>query len=843
MYTSRQRPHNLWLGGNQPSSPLLPSPHSASFHRDAGSAFPSSRSPNTISGSFAHVIADLKNRVVDYKTTGLNQLGPLRLFDLLCVRKGALVREFHVYLFQDALVCISEEKKTGIRSIFSSGSSVRSSDSGTSGGGRGILKLKGRIYIRHVRKVVDSSVKGELSLTITMEDEHIDSFILTFQDRGSHETWRSNLNRLIDETKQGRNPLGSAGKVAKLMGNEVPASAVSAGKGFSPSSATSGAFSVLGVTFGDLVSPSSSGTSGTPATPAFSPTSPAVGAREPTAGDLAFAQPIAPMHTPVDLVIILSLPAPTSTTSIPLKVRLIRSSIAFVLALLGPHDRVSLIACVMGSNGTARKTPFLNTTRYESRKRLEAFVDSLGTGRFEDDEYQVQVGQEEKYDVVTAVNVALDVVLQRKAKNPLTGMVLISDTSDGIKRAQMDLVTARLDAANTPVHAVGYGQSHDPSPLWMISNHTNGTYTFVKEWYHLRDSLAGVVGGLMSVALTNMKLHLNCRENDFGVAKVSGAPQAIVSTNGKDVDIELRELRHGEVRKILVELDFDAGSISPTARRNSRGSRAGSGDSGDFPSSDHSHRQVGPGSSHKSPSFTVEQSLRGLGLDTLSVNDANALRDVVYEDALIDEVPVTDIDCSFHDPAAGRSVARLAHPILLTVALLPDSVALPFPPTDPTIVLRRMELLASEMITRALLIASRKNFTHAARLLRETKRIIQTILDNLRRSPGNADGAHKKASQLQLVLEGLSGVIQDVDMLLDGLEEHKEMFERDYRNSSAQQVRRRASLQGSALIGVQAVVLRSQKSWTARTPTERRYCTNEVQQIIHLSGEWSTTRS
>jgi len=798
-YTPRSRPLDMSITSQDvPSPPLPPSPRSAASHQGSTSETPSRKAPAITPGPFAHVIADLKNRAVDYRTSGLDQLGPLRLFDLLCVRKASLVREFHVYLFQEALICISEEKKTGIRSIFSSSSSVRSSESGASGNGRGILKLKGRIYIRHVRKVLDSSTRGEVSLTITMEDKNVESFILTFQDHGSHETWRSNLNRLVDETKHGGNAGGSSSKIAQLMGSDVPplpmSGSASGSKPFTPSSATSQGSSALGMTFGDLTSPSTSGFITTPSTSAFSPSSPMAARRDASPGDLAYLQPLAPMHTPLDLVVILSLPAPPAASYPPLKVRLIRSSIAFVLSLLGPSDRIALVACEMGYNGTVRRTPFLKTSRCESRKRLEAFVETLGTGRSENDDFEVQVGREEKNDVVTAVNVALDVVLQRKAKNTVTGMILISDTSDGIKRAQMDLVTARLDAASTPVHAIGYGKSHDPSPLWMISNHTNGTYTFVKEWYHLRDSLAGVIGGLMSVALTNMKLHLNCRENDFRVKKVSGTSQAIVSANGKDVDIELRELRHGEIREILVELDFESGSDSPDVQRYCR---AGSRDSGNSQSElSHPLNRSQPSSSgFKSPSYTIEQSLRGLGLDTLSVRDANALRDVVYEDVLIDEVPVTEVDCSFHDPAASRSVARLAHPILLTVAMLPDNTpAIPLAP-DPAIVRRRMELLASDMITRALFIASRKNFNQAARLLHETKRIIETFLNDLRESLPAGNGPWTRRDiQMQGALEGLSGTVEDVDMLLEGLEEHKELFERDHRNHFAQQVSKISTL-------------------------------------------------
>ena len=76
--------------------------------------------------------------------------------------------------------------------------------------------------------------------------------------------------------------------------------------------------------------------------------------------------------------------------------------------------------------------------------------------------------------------IALDVVLQRKARNPVTGMILVSDAADSTRRAQMDLVLARAEAANVPIHSFGYGRSHDPASLWLMSNHTSGTYTFVK---------------------------------------------------------------------------------------------------------------------------------------------------------------------------------------------------------------------------------------------------------------------------------------------------------------------------------------------------------------------------
>src|SRR5882757_8023171 len=148
---------------------------------------------------------------------------------------------------------------------------------------------------------------------------------------------------------------------------------------------------------------------------------------------------------------------------------------------------------------------------------------------------------------LTIVLIGLDVVLQRKAKNSISGMILISDTADTTRRAQMDLVLARAEAASIPIHAFGYGRSHDPASLWLISNHTSGTYTFVKDWYDLQGCIAGCVGGMMSIGLKDMKLHLKIVDGQrFKIRKLSGGPSAILHSDGKDVDIDLGELRYGE---------------------------------------------------------------------------------------------------------------------------------------------------------------------------------------------------------------------------------------------------------------------------------------------------------
>jgi hypothetical protein len=362
----------------------------------------------------------------------------------------------------------------------------------------------------------------------------------------------------------------------------------------------------------------------------------------------------------------------------------------------------------------------------------------------------------------------LDVVLQRKSRNPVAGMVLVSDAADSTRRAQMDLVLARAEAANVPIHSFGYGRSHDPASLWLMSNHTGGTYTFVSDWYDLRSCLAGCIGGMLSIGSMNMKLHMKIVDgNRFRVRKVSGGPTSIVSSDGRNVDVELGELRYGERKEMLVELELD----NSEAVRNGNARVAQRGMS------------------------ATERFNQSLGFDSLSIDDMADLTDGMM-DRMIDDVPVFEVDGAFYDPAAGKHVSRLAHPVLLTVTLHPAGGSPTRQPTgrsDTVIVRRRMELLASDMITRALVLVSRKNYPAALKIMNETKRIVHTVLQQISQSlpPPTSTGGMPRNRKEQLTLASvrvLQAILQDMQILSDALEENVDLFAHDQRNFGAQQV-------------------------------------------------------
>ena len=363
----------------------------------------------------------------------------------------------------------------------------------------------------------------------------------------------------------------------------------------------------------------------------------------------------------------------------------------------------------------------------------------------------------------------LDVVLQRKSRNHVAGMLLVSDAADSTRRAQMDLVLARAEAANVPIHSFGYGRSHDPASLWLMSNHTSGTYTFVNDWYDLRSCLAGCIGGMMSIGSMNMKLHMKVVDgNRFRIRKVSGGPSSIVASDGRNVDVDIGELRYGERKEMLVELELDN---SDALRHDSAG---------------RSQRAMN----------ATERFNQSLGLDALSIEDVADLTDGMM-DRMIDEVPIFEVDGTFYDPAASKHVSRLAHPVLLTVTLLPaggnSPARQPNVRSDTVIVRRRMELLASDMITRALVLVSRKNYPAAQKIINETKRIMHTVLQQVSQSlpPPTSNGAMVRNRKEQLTLtciRVLQAILQDLQLLSDALEENVDLFAHDQRNFGAQQV-------------------------------------------------------
>jgi hypothetical protein len=231
-----------------------------------------------------------------------------------------------------------------------------------------------------------------------------------------------------------------------------------------------------------------------------------------------------------------------------------------------------------------------------------------------------------------------------------------------------------------------------------LSTRTKASYTYVKDWMMLRECLAGVFGSLQSTSHQNVKLKLRLPEGSPAkFVKISGALHYTKRATGKDAEAALGDLRYGDKRDILVQLVI---------------------------ASDNTTQEQLP----HDPWETIVSGLEALG-GSLDAEDQRSLS--------VEEVPLIQADLVYGDLQRDGAVAQLPRPSLLAITMLPvgsrvksQSITRPASPPippHPSVVQRRMELLTSDMLTRALTLVTRGQHERAQHLLTETKSILKGL--------------------------------------------------------------------------------------------------------------------
>ncbi|KAF8751645.1 Pleckstrin homology domain [Rhizoctonia solani] len=427
-------------------------------------------------------------------------------------------------LFKEAIICVLEEKKKTLGRLLQTGSGAGSFDgsslaSGATSpgpfGSKSVLRLKGRIYIRHIKRLLDTSVAGELSLTIDMEDERLESFILIFRDHSSLENWRATIQGLVNAQRAANNI-----QIQDLV--EFGGAAQAGGKGTRARSAATtassiGADSLLHSGQRSTLSSTASSAGGGYPSYSKSPEPYVHVAPMSVPGHQCFTSP-APWTNGRYAVV--SLPPPSANPS------------TAQLKHRGPIRAGHLPSRQVR---TVRKTPFLSIGRPGSVTRLSGFIESMANPPPDNsDEFSVTSAKDEIVDVVTAVNHGTGHGPAAKKKNSISGMVLVCDASDTSRKPQMDLLMARTEAAS--LRSIRLGTARATTP----------------------DCLAGCVGGMMSIGVMNLRMHAKVLDHSrFRIKKVAGVGGAVVASSGLDVDVTLPALRFGERRELIVELELD----------------------------------------------------------------------------------------------------------------------------------------------------------------------------------------------------------------------------------------------------------------------------------------------
>ncbi|KAF2235771.1 von Willebrand and RING finger domain-containing protein [Viridothelium virens] len=581
------------------------------------------------------ITEELHSRVENWHGLDFSRFGKLRLHGAVRVGKDRQSwQELECYLFSDMLICV-KEKKPQAQSNWDGGESDVEQR-------RPRCTLKGSILIKKHLKQVNAASDASI-LTLTLSVTELPQFHLQFQNRSQLDMWKKALLDINAPEPQLR------------MQDFDQDNSGTDEEDYRNSKTTNKRLSSVNSSYGANRSTYTAPTE-------YS--NPRGGMQEPLLH--------APSHVPIDIVVVI----PVSSSMQGLKITLLRDTLRFMVQNLGDKDRMGLVT--FGSSGGGVPLVGMSAKSWSGWSKILESVKPVGQKSL-------------RADVVEGANVAMDLLMQRKASNPLSSIMLISDSSTSDPES-VDFVVSRAEAAKVTIHSFGLGLTHKPDTMIELSSRTKASYSYVKDWMMLRECVAGCLGSLQTISHQNVKLKLRLPEGSPAkFVKTSGALQVTKRATGRDVEALLGDLRFGDKRDILVQL-----AIAPDAT-----------------------------TSEQVPQDHWETIVSGLeALGGASEFDDNRTLSV-------EEVPLIQADLVYGDILREGVLGHFPRPSLLAITMLPAlkksrTLTPPIPP-HPSVVQRRMELLTSDMLTRALTLVSRGQHERAHHLLHETRSILKGL--------------------------------------------------------------------------------------------------------------------
>ncbi|XP_076897283.1 E3 ubiquitin-protein ligase WAV3-like [Bidens hawaiensis] len=252
-------------------------------------------------------------------------------------------------------------------------------------------------------------------------------------------------------------------------------------------------------------------------------------------------------RAPADLVTVLDISGSMAGT----KLALLKRAMGFVIQNLGPADRLSVIVF----SSTARRLfplrKMSDTGKQHALQAVNSLVANGGT------------------NVAEGLIKAKKVVNDRREKNPVASMILLSDGQDtyrvsggwdsgsggGQNRSNQGLLVPQ--GIDVPVHAFGFGTDHDASLMHSISEESGGTFSFIETESVIQDAFAQCIGGLLSVVVKGLRVIVESASPSIGIQSLkTGSYTSHLTTDRKSGRIEVGDLYADEERDFLVSVNI-----------------------------------------------------------------------------------------------------------------------------------------------------------------------------------------------------------------------------------------------------------------------------------------------
>merc|ERR1719424_2509824 len=145
---------------------------------------------------------------------------------------------------------------------------------------------------------------------------------------------------------------------------------------------------------------------------------------------------------------------------------------------------------------------------------------------------------------------ALSVMEQRRQRNKVSAILLLTDGQDRSTRSALPSLVARAAQTNCAMYAFGFGTDHDVELLSEIAEQARTPFTYVEDTENIREAFAGCVGGLTSIVAQGVELNLTCQVP----LKAVHTPFTVRRASDTRATVIIPDVFAGERRDVLVEL-------------------------------------------------------------------------------------------------------------------------------------------------------------------------------------------------------------------------------------------------------------------------------------------------
>uniref|UniRef100_A0A0E0M8F7 RING-type E3 ubiquitin transferase n=1 Tax=Oryza punctata TaxID=4537 RepID=A0A0E0M8F7_ORYPU len=251
-------------------------------------------------------------------------------------------------------------------------------------------------------------------------------------------------------------------------------------------------------------------------------------------------------RAPLDLVTVLDV----SGSMVGNKLALLKQAMGFVIDNLGPGDRLCVISFSSGASRLMRLARMTDGGKAHAKRAVESLSARGGT------------------NIGAALRKAAKVLDERLYRNAVESVILLSDGQDtytvpprgGHDRdanydalVPLSLVRTEGGGRSPPVHTFGFGKDHDAAAMHTIAEATGGTFSFIENEAAIQDGFAQCIGGLLSVAVQELRLDVACVDTGVRVTAVkSGRYKSHIDEDGRAAKVDVGELYADEERSFLL---------------------------------------------------------------------------------------------------------------------------------------------------------------------------------------------------------------------------------------------------------------------------------------------------